>query len=104
MLTLSRVTGVFHSQEQASAVIDDLKGKGFDRRDMIVSDLSDDAGTMSISIKNETDSLTDNESFAQMNDFHGESGVIVSVEIPAYKRGSIAEVMRQRGAVDLRLD
>lgn len=101
---MSRVIGIFLTQEQASAVIDDLKGKGFDRRDMIVSELSDDAGTMSISIKNETDSLTDNEGFAQMNDIEGGSGIIVSVEVPTYKRGSIAEVMRQRGAVDLRLD
>ncbi|MDP3487781.1 MAG: hypothetical protein Q8S19_07605 [Bacillota bacterium] len=101
---MSRVIGIFHSQEQASAVIDDLKGKGFDRRDMIVSDLSGDAGTMNISIKNETDSLTDNEDFAQMNDIHDESGIIVSVHVPTYKRGTVAEVMRQRGAVSLRLE
>lgn len=98
---MSRVIGVFPRQEQASAVIDDLKNKGFDRRDMIVSDFLGDVG--SISIKNETDSLTDNEGFAQMNDIH-ESGVIVSVDVPTYKRGTIAEVMRQRGAVDLRLE
>lgn len=99
---MSRVIGVFPRQEQASAVIDDLKNKGFDRRDMIVSDFLGDVG--SISIKSETDSLTDNEDFAQMNDIQGESGVIVSVDVPTYKRGTIAEVMRQRGAIDLKLE
>ena len=101
---MSRVIGVFRSQEQASAVIDDLKGKGFDRRDMIVSDLSHDADTMNSGIGSEIDSLSNNEDIAQMNDTHGEWGVIVSVDVPAYKRGTIAEVMRQRGAVDLRLE
>lgn len=101
---MSRVIGIFQSAEQASALIDDLRNHGYDRRDMIVSDMKDDAADMSISIKNETDSLTNNETFAEMNDLTASTGVIVSVKVPIYKRGSVAEMMRQRGVADLRLD
>jgi len=48
---VSRVIGVFQSSEQASALIDDLRNVGLDRKDMIVSQMSDDPGDMSVSLK-----------------------------------------------------
>ncbi|KAF0195587.1 MAG: hypothetical protein FD169_1265 [Bacillota bacterium] len=101
---MSTVSGIFYTQEQASVVIDALKGKGFDQCEMIVPDLADDAGTLNINIWSEADLLIDNEGFAQVDDIHGESCIMVSVEVPIYKRGTVAEVMRQRGAVDLRIN
>lgn len=102
---MSRVIGIFPDQSQASACISDLKEAGFDRKDIIVSKFKDDEGEMDIAIKNETDAITGNETFAEMNDLQGAGdGVIVSVEVPIYRRGVVAELMRQRGVSDLRLD
>lgn len=102
---MSRVIGVFNDEQLVNALVDDLKQLGLDRQDMIISSMGKEEGDMSMAIKGETDSITNNETFADINELqNSQGGLIVSVEVPAYKRGKIAEMMRQRGVMDIRWD
>lgn len=87
---MSRVIGVFSDQSQASACMSDLTDAGFDRKDMNVSSFS---------------ALAKDETTLEMNALQGaQNGVIVSVEVPMYRRGAVAEMMRQHKVADLRLN
>ena len=102
---MSRVIGVFNDEQLVNAIVDDLKKIGLTRRDMVISSMDKATEDMTMAIKNETDSITNNESFADVNNLQSsQGGLILSVEIPSYKRGKIAEMMRQRGVTDIRWD
>lgn len=93
---MSKVTGLFQSTDQVNSLIDSLRNLGFDSESIIVSSLHGQVDpTADANITSSNDMFTETES--------GEYGVSVSVDVPMFRRGVVAEVMRQYGAVDLKL-
>lgn len=105
-----RLTAVFPDQTQASALIDTLKKAGFDRKDMIVSDLAkeqkyrtiDEAAEEITFIKTERDGLGEIETFASgINGLESKRGIIVAVETPKHESDRVRSYMEQSGAVEI---
>lgn len=100
-----RIIGVFPSQEQVGGFIDSLKNYGFDRKDIIVSNVNKtnyrDSALDNVYIKTETDSLTSLATLSDLLDDQIDRDVIISVEIPKTKSTLIREVMEQNGAIKI---
>lgn len=99
--------------KQAGFLVDTLSNGGFDRKDMIVTDLAgadeqrrDDpeevAGEMAF-IKSEHDGLWETGAFAGgIRGFNpGKSGIIVAVETPEHEADRVRAMMEQSGAVEI---
>lgn len=97
-----RIIGVFSRQDQVGGLIDSLKNYGFDRKDIVVSDVNKtnfrDSALDNVYIKTETDSLTSLATLSDLFDDQIDRGILVSVEIPKHKSTLIRETMEQNGA------
>lgn len=105
-----RLVARFPDRRQASALIDTLKNNGFDRKDMIVSDLAkeqeyttvEEAAEEITFIKTERDGLGEIETFGSgVKGLKGKRGIIVAVETPKHESDRVRSFMEQSGAVEI---
>jgi hypothetical protein len=97
-------------QRQVGALVDSLKNAGFDRKDMIITDLADtqsfntteEASEELSFIKTERNGLGEIGSFAEgIEGLEGDSGIIVAVKTPKHERTIVRSIMEQSGAVEI---
>ena len=105
-----RLIARFPDQRQVGAFVDSMRNAGFDRKDMIISDLADsrvfdtvEEASQEISfIKTERNSLGEVESFASgIKGLEGESGIIAAVKTPKHESTIVRSIMEQSGAVEI---
>lgn len=105
-----RLVARFPDQRQVSALVDSLRNGGFDRKDMIISDLAEeqkwnnveDAAKETIFIKSERDGLGEIEPFWQgVKGLQGKEGIIVAVKTPKHESDRVRSMMEQSGAVEI---
>ena len=105
-----RLIARFPDQRQIGALVDSLKNAGFDRKDMIVSDLADtqvfhtieEAAEEISFIKTERNGLGEIESFASgIKGLEGKRGIIVAVKTPKHESTIVRSIMEQSGAVEI---
>ncbi|MGE4283663.1 MAG: hypothetical protein AB7G87_08075 [Clostridia bacterium] len=98
-------------EEQVSSLVDSLRNIGFDRGDMIISNLADEQSFDSVEqateagvsmIKTERNGLNDTGTFAQgIKGLKGKEGIIVAVKTPKHEASKVREIMEQSGAVEI---
>lgn len=97
-------------QRQVGALVDSLKNAGFDRKDMIISDLADtqtfntiEEAAEEISFtKTERNGLGELESFASgIKGLSGKQGIVVAVKTPKHDSDVVRSIMEQSGAVEI---
>lgn len=97
-------------QRQVGALVDSLENIGFDRGDMIISNLADEQKFENMEealedltfVKSERDGLNELGTFAEgIKGLKGDTGIIVAVKIPKHSAGKVREVMEQSGAVEI---
>ncbi len=97
-------------QRQVGALVDSLKNAGFDRKDMIISDLADtqvfetreEAAEEISFIKTETNGLGEIAGFASgIKGLEGDSGILVAVKTPKHESTIVRSIMEQSGAVEI---
>jgi hypothetical protein len=105
-----RLIARFPDQRQVGALVDSLRNAGFDRADMVISDLADtqvfsttEEAAQEISfIKTERNGLGEKESFASgIKGLEGETGIIVAVKTPKHESTIVRSIMEQSGAVEI---
>lgn len=105
-----RLIARFPDQRQVGALVDSLKNAGFDRKDMIISDLADtqifntieEAAEEISFIKTERNGLGEIEGFAGgIKGLTGERGIIVAVKTPKHDSTIVRSIMEQSGAVEI---
>jgi hypothetical protein len=78
---------------------------GLDREDMIITTLAPTESDSVINLKSQTEDLT---SGARYTDFLsgdlGESGIVVSVEVPSHQASRVRAAMEETGALEIRQD
>ena len=106
-----RLVGRFPDERQVGALVDSLRNVGFDRGDMIISNMAEvqryhnfeeatDAGVTFI--KTERDSLGELETFASgIKGLKGDTGILVAVKAPKHDASKVREIMEQSGAVEI---
>lgn len=106
--SLSRIVAVFASGQRVGEVVDELRKIGFDRKDMIISNESAEAEQADvISVKSEAEELGRSRTFAAANGIEldtPERGLILALELPKHKLGQVAELIRQYGPAEVRID
>lgn len=105
-----RLVARFPDMHQASAAIDSLRKIGFDRKDMIVSDLkntqkyntSEEAAEEITFLKTERDGLGEFEAFGDgIKNLRGTEGIVVAVKSPRNESDRLLSIMEQSGAVEI---
>lgn len=104
-----RLIARFPDKTQVGSLVDSLRNGGFDRKDMIISDLEDnerwdmeEALKEVILIKTEQDSLTSAAPYAEgFEELRGKKGIIVAVETPKHDSQMVRAMMEQSGAVEI---
>lgn len=104
-----RLIARFPDKTQVGSLVDSLRNGGFDRKDMIISDLEDnkkwdmeEALEEVILIKTEQESLTSVEPFAEgIKGLQGKKGIVVAVETPKHESNRVRAMMEQSGAVEI---
>mgnify|MGYP005852471169 CR=1 FL=1 len=105
-----RLIARFPNKEQVGFLVDSLRNGGFDRKDMIISDLAeeqefkniDDAAHEIPLVKTELESLSKAGSFGDsIKGLKGKEGIIVAVELPKHESTRVREMMEQSGAVEI---
>lgn len=105
-----RLIARFPDERQVGALVDSLKNAGFDRKDMIISDLADtqvfntreEAAEEISFIKTETNGLGEIEDYASgIKGLEGKSGIIVAVKTPKHESTIVRSIMEQSGAVEI---
>ena len=107
---MMRLVARFPDQRQVSALVDTLRNAGFDRKDMIISDLAEEQKWNSIEdaadeiafIKTERNGLGEIETFAEgVKGLKGTEGIIVAVKTPKHESDRVRSMMEQSGAVEI---
>lgn len=106
-----RLVARLPDQRQVGALVDSLKNIGFDRADMIISDLADGQEFNSVEeateagvsmIKTERNGLNDVGTFADgVKGLKGDEGILVAVKTPKREASKVKEIMEQSGAVEI---
>jgi hypothetical protein len=106
-----RIIGRLPDKTQVGFLVDSLKKSGFDRKDMIVSDLRDAAGQRPVPeelageiafVKTGRDGLWDTGAFADgVKGLDGNTGIIVAVETPKHDADQVKAIMKQSGAIQI---
>lgn len=105
-----RLIARFPDQRQVGALVDSLRNAGFDRKDMIISDLADtqvfdtveEAAEELSFIKTERNGLGEIEGFASgIKGLEGKEGIIVAVKTPKHESTIVRSLMEQAGAVEI---
>lgn len=108
-----RIIARMTDTKQISFLVDTLRNAGFDRKDMIISDLADaaeqrrnSAGELADEvafIKTERDGLWEAEAFTDgiKGLMPGKQGIIVAVETPKHEANRVRTIMEQSGASEI---
>ena len=105
-----RIIARMPSQDQVSALVDSLRNIGYDRADMIISNIGDEqkwdtpeqAAEEVSFIKTERDGLWEIGNFADgIEGLKGDEGIIVAVKTPKHGADKIRTIMEQSGAVEI---
>lgn len=106
-----RLIARFPNETQVSALVDSLRNTGFDRGDMIISNLTEGQKFNSIEeateagvsmIKTERDGLNDLGTFAEgIEGLKSNDGILVAVKTPKHNTSRVREIMEQSGAVEI---
>ena len=100
-------------QEQASALVDSLRIAGFDRKDMIISDLAEEPtwdnveeatrqGIALVTTERESIRVGDTGTFAEgIEGLKGDQGIIVAVKTSKHNANRVRSMMEQSGAVEI---
>lgn len=105
-----RLIARFPNEKQVSSLVDSLRNAGFDRKDMIISNLAEeqkyttaeDAAHEMIFIKSERDGLGEFKTFASgVKGLKGTEGIIAAVEISKHDSTIVRSLMEQSGAVEI---
>lgn len=108
-----RLIARFPDQRQVGALVDSLKNAGFDRKDMIISDLADtqvfrtteEAAEEISFIKTERNGLGEIETFVSgIKGLEDKSGIVVAVKTPKHESTIVRSIMEQSGAVEIIVD
>lgn len=106
---MMRIIALMPSEGQVGALVDSLRNAGFDRKDMIISDLAkareerrrnpkEAAGELAF-IQNERDELWETAPFADgVEGLKATRGILVAVECPRHSTTRVREIMEQSGA------
>lgn len=103
-----RLVARFVDKRQVSSLVDALKNIGFDRKDMIISQLIeehdryDEAFKGMAYIKTEREGLGETGTFSNgVKSLKSNEGIIVAVEIPMHESGKVRTIMEQSGADEI---
>jgi hypothetical protein len=106
-----RIIGRLPDKRQVGFLVDSLKNSGFDRKDMIVSDLMDAAGQQAVPeevadkvafIKTERDGAWETGAFSDgVKSLEGGTGIIVAVKTPKHDADRVRAIMEQSGAIEI---
>jgi hypothetical protein len=107
-----RLVARFKDKQQLTFLIDSLERGGFNRDDMIISDLkstethqlgsADEVADEVAFVKRETDSLWNTASFGEdFPELAGKSGTIVAVELPKHDAARVKQMMKDAGADEI---
>ena len=106
-----RLTAVLPYESQVSALTDSLRNAGYDRNDMVISNIADEERYRNVEeateagvsmIKTELNSLNDAGAFADsIKDLKRDRGILVSVETTKHDMTRVKEIMTQSGAVEI---
>ncbi len=105
-----RIIGRYPDERQVGAAVDSLRNAGFDRGDMIISNLADesewhntkDAAREIIFVKTERDGLGEIGNFAEgVKGLTGEEGIVVAVKTPKHESDRVRAILEQTGAVEI---
>jgi hypothetical protein len=105
-----RLIARFPDLRQAASLVDTLKNAGFDRKDMIISDLAKEQKYNSVEEaaeeitfrKTERDGLGEIETFGSgIKGLEGREGIIVALETPKHESDRVRSMMDQSGAVEI---
>lgn len=105
-----RLIGRFPDERQVGALVDSLKNEGFDRKDMIISDLAkeqiwntaEEAAEEISFIKTERNGLGEIETFGSgIKGIKGRTGIIAAVKVPKHEADKVRSIMEQSGAVEI---
>lgn len=105
-----RLVARIPDKRQVSALVDSLREAGFDRKDMVISDLAKERRAFSAEeaaddmtfVKTERDGLGEFETFGEgIKGLKGKEGIVVSVETPKHESDRIRSIMEQSGAVEI---
>lgn len=99
-------------KRQVGFLVDTLRNGGFDRKDMIISDMGDtderllknpeEVADEIAFIKTERDGLWETGSFAEgIKGLEGKTGILVAVNTPKHESDRVRAMMEQSGAVDI---
>ena len=104
-----RLTAIMPVRDQVGFLVDGLKNAGFDRKDMIITDLGDvdnhkddspnEVAEALAFVKTENDGLWDVKAYAEgLGENIPGSGIAVVVELPKKEAGKVRALMEQFGA------
>ncbi|SHE98217.1 hypothetical protein SAMN02746089_01101 [Caldanaerobius fijiensis DSM 17918] len=104
-----RLTAVLSRQEQVGALIDNLKNIGYDRRDLIITDMNNegdyrepnDRGSI-VDLQTEREGFGEKEPYNEtfdLKDING--GILVSLETSTKEVSKVMEIMEQSGATKI---
>lgn len=106
-----RIIGRLPDKTQVGFLVDSLKKSGFDRKDMILSDMQDAAGQHAVPeeladeiafVKTERDGLWEAGTFADgVKGLEGDTGIIVAVKTPKHDADRVRAIMEQSGATKI---
>ncbi|AST57790.1 hypothetical protein BFT35_05885 [Thermoanaerobacterium thermosaccharolyticum] len=102
-----KITAVLPTQDMTGALVDTLKKMGFDRNDMIITDMKKSVQDMDFMVDNVVDIKSEREGFGERRpytDFYlddVDSGILITVEAPKKELSKIREAMEQCGATNI---
>lgn len=105
-----RIIARLPHKDQVGFLVDSLRNIGYDRADMIISDLGniqkwhtpEEAAEEISFIKTERDGLWEIGAFAEeITDLHGKDGIIVAVKTSKHEAAKVRNIMEQSGAIEI---
>jgi hypothetical protein len=100
----------FRKRQQVSSLVDTLRNEGFDRKDMLFSDLAEDQQYRTVEeaakkiafVKTEREGLGKIKTFADgVKGLRSRQGIIVAVEMPKNESDRVRSFMRLIGAEEI---
>lgn len=105
-----RIIARMPAEDQVGFLVDTLKNIGYDRKDMIISNIAKEqqwatplqAAENVTLIKSERDSLNDVSPFAEgIKGLRGKEGILVAVETSKREAAKVRNIMEQSGAAEI---
>ena len=105
-----RLIARFRDQHLVSSLVDTLRNEGFDRKDMIISDLAEkqkfrtveEAAQEMIFVQSEREGLGEIGTFADgVEGLRSRRGIIVAVETPKHESDRVRSFMQLAGAEEI---